>query len=184
MTGLKKIALAFTVVALPYSALAAPTVTFEGEVTDQTCSVNINGQTSSVVMLPTVAATEFGTTLANGQTAGLTPFTISLSGCKSSTSSTNITTKFLGYDVDSTTGTLGNRATTDAATGYGIQLTSSGTGGTPVVLSGVTSVPGLVLAANATTASYEFGAQYYVVDATTAAPGKISAVAEYTVSYL
>lgn len=184
MNSIKKIALVMAVAAVPCSVLAAPTITFEGEVTDQTCTVNINGQTNSVILLPTVSTSDFGTKLTNGQTAGLTPFTVSLEGCASSTSATNISTKFLGYEVDSTTGTLGNRATTDAAKGYGIQLMSAATGGTAITLSGVTSVAGLVLPANATSTSYDFGAQYYVVDAANATPGKISAVAEYTVSYL
>lgn len=62
---------------LTFSALSAfaatPTVTFRGEVTSQTCSVSINGNTNSVVLLPTVSTADFGGTLANGQTAGLTP---------------------------------------------------------------------------------------------------------------
>lgn len=184
MTSAIKIAAIAAVSALPYSVMSAPTITFEGEITAQTCSVNINGQTNSVVLLPTVAEGEFGAPLANGQTAGLTPFTISLTGCTASASPTNIATQFLGYDVNATTGTLGNRATTNAARGYGIQLMSAATGGAAVMLSGLTSVAGLVLPANATSTSYDFGAQYYVVDASTAAAGKISAVAEYTVSYL
>ena len=35
-------------------ANAAPTVTFQGEVTDQTCQASINGGTNGVVLLPTV----------------------------------------------------------------------------------------------------------------------------------
>ena len=37
--------------ALPIAATAAPTVTFQGEVTDQTCKATINGQTDSTVSL-------------------------------------------------------------------------------------------------------------------------------------
>lgn len=165
------------------SAFAAPTVTFQGEVTDQTCSVSINGQTNSIVMLPTVAMKDFGTTLANGQTAGLTPFTVSLTGCTAGGSDQNINTEFLGYNVDATSGVMGNRATTNAASGFGIQLTDSGTGGTAVMLNGPTSVAGLVLPAGQDSTSYDFGAQYYVLDSTVAAPGAVTAVAEYTVSY-
>lgn len=55
----KKAAL-LAAIALPFSTMAAPTVTFQGEVTDQTCSVNINGQTNSVVLMPTVAMADFG----------------------------------------------------------------------------------------------------------------------------
>ena len=183
MIQLKKIAAIVALGILPCSAFATPTVTFEGEVTDQTCSVNINGQTNSVVMLPTVATADFGTTLANGQKAGLTPFTIAISGCTAPTADLNINTKFLGYDVDAVTGVLGNRATANAAVGYGIQLTGSSNGTNPVMLSGPTSVSGLVLKTSETSASYDFGAQYYVINATGAKPGKITAVAEYTLSY-
>lgn len=80
----KKAAL-LAAIALPFSTMAAPTVTFQGEVTDQTCSVNINGQTNSVVLLPTVAMADFGATLADGQSAGQTPFTVSVSNCRAPT---------------------------------------------------------------------------------------------------
>lgn len=39
-------------------AISANTITFQGEVTAQTCSVSINGNDASpIVLLPTVAAT-------------------------------------------------------------------------------------------------------------------------------
>ena len=169
---------------LPCAALAAPTVTFEGEVTSQTCAVDINGQTDSVVLLPTVAITDFGASLASGQTAGLTPFTVSLTGCQAPSADTDITTKFLGYNVDSSTGVLGNTYTgSDAASGFGIQLFSEAAGTTAITLNGVTSVPGLVLKKDKTSADYQFAAKYYSLG-TSGTAGKITAVAEYTVSYL
>lgn len=178
-------AFAIALGALPAAALAAPTITFEGEVTDQTCKVMINGQSNAVVLLPTVSMGDFGGALANGQTAGLTPFTVSLTGCTAPTDvAVNINTVFMGYDVDPTTGVLGNRAATNAALGFGIQLT-----GKPddkdsgINLSGPTAVPGLTLDVGANNAEQQFGAQYYVVDAGTAKAGKITAVAEYTISY-
>lgn len=177
----KRIALALA--ALPCAALATPTITFQGEVTDQTCKVEINGQSNSVVMLPTVSTQEFGTTLANGQTAGVTPFTVSVSDCTAPAADLNIKTVFLGYDVDSATGVLGNRATQDEAKGYGIQLSQATDGSNPVKLNGPTPVEGLVLAKDATAASVDFSAQYYVLDAAAAKAGKITAVAEYTLSY-
>ena len=181
--NLKKLAIATTLSVSPCAAFAAPTVTFQGEVTDQTCAVSINGQTNSVVLLPTVSTADFGGSLANGQTAGLTPFTVTVSDCQAPSSDLDITTKFLGYDVDASSGVLGNRATSDAAVGYGIQLTASGDGTGAVTLSGPTSVSGLTLQTGETSASHEFGAQYYVIDASSAQPGKITAVTEYTLSY-
>lgn len=171
--------------ALPAAALAAPTVTFEGEVTDQTCKVMINGQTNSVVLLPTVSMSEFGGSLANGQTAGLTPFTVSLTGCTAPTdAAVDIKTVFLGYDVDAATGVLGNRATANAAKGFGIQLTEkSDDKDSGIVLSGMTPVAGLTLPKDATETEHQFGAQYFVIEASGAQAGKITAVAEYTLSY-
>lgn len=171
--------------ALPAAALAAPTVTFEGEVTDQTCKVLINGQTNAVVLLPTVSMKDFGEPLANAQTAGLTPFTVSLTGCTAPTDAAmNISTVFMGYDVDAASGVMGNRAMANAAKGFGIQLTEkSDDKDTGIKLSGITPVAGLTLAVGETEAQHQFGAQYYVLDASQAAAGKITAVAEYTLSY-
>lgn len=165
---------------------AAPTVTFQGEVSSQTCSIEINGQTNSIVMLQAASTTDFGTPLANGQTAGASAFTVSIAGCTApATTAQNIKTTFLGYDVDAASGVLGNRATgATAARGYGIQLTTSASGGNGIMLSGPTAVPGLVLPVGATSASYDFGVQYFVIDAASATPGSITAVAEYTLSYL
>ncbi len=186
-TKLAKMFASVVLAALPCAgALAAPTVTFQGEVTSQTCSVEINGSTNSVVLLPTVALTDFGSTLAAGQTAGLTPFSISVTGCTAPAADQNITTQFLGYDVDSTTGVLGNRSTdSTAASGFGIQLLSDSTGdsGTEVTLNGITDVAGLVLPTGETSASHEFAVRYYSLG-TGGTAGKITAVAEYTVSYL
>jgi len=179
---LNKLATLGALMVLPLSTMAAPTVTFEGEVTSQTCAISINGQTNSVVLLPTVTVKDFGDTLAAAQTAGMTPFTVSITNCEAPTADTNITTKFLGYNVDSTSGVLGNTLTdATAAKGFGIQLVKDAD--TAINLKGVTSVPGLVLASGATSASYDFGARYYSFG-TDGTPGKITAVAEYTVSYL
>ncbi|MGL1881452.1 uroepithelial cell adherence major pilin UcaA, partial [Proteus mirabilis] len=53
------------------------TVTFTGKVVAQTCSVDTNDQNLTVT-LPTVSTTTLNT---NAATAGLTPFTIHLTGC-------------------------------------------------------------------------------------------------------
>ena len=54
------------------------TITFQGEVTDQTCSVTVNGNAlSPVVLLPTVSISDF----ASSTTAGATAFEVGVSGC-------------------------------------------------------------------------------------------------------
>jgi len=183
---LNKLATLSVLMVLPLSAMAAPTVTFEGEVTSQTCAISINGQANSVVMLPTVAIKDFGDTPAATKTAGFTPFTVSITGCQAPDADTNITTKFLGYNVDSASGVLGNMATgSDAASGFGIQLLkdTEDNAASAINLKGVTAVPGLVLKNGQTSATYDFGARYYSLG-DTGTPGRITAVAEYTVSYL
>lgn len=126
---------------------------------------------------------DFGSPLAAGQTAGLTPFTISVTGCTAASTSLAIKTKFNGHNVDSTLGVLGNTRTgSDAASGFALQLLS-GTSGSVVHLNGITEVAGLVLPANQTSASHEFAVQYYSLG-TNGTTGKITAVTEYAVSYL
>lgn len=164
---------------------ANPTITFNGEVTNQTCTVDVNGQTNSVVMLPTVAMTDFGATLTTAQTAGQTTFTVTVSGCTAPpTTAESISVKLLGYDVDAGTGVLGNRATgADAANGFGIQITGDSAGTNPIQLDGPTTLPGFSLAVGQSSATHDYGARYYVLDAATASAGKITAVAEYALSY-
>lgn len=171
--------LLFAVGALPGIVLAAPTVTFQGEVTAQTCQASINGETNSIVLLPTVTATELS---GAGAKAGLTPFTISVSDCQAPSGDLQITTNFLGHNVTSV-GNLGNIAASNPAGNVAIQLTSDAAGTTPIVLNGVTPVSGLVLSDGETSASYQFGAQYISEDGGATA-GAVTSVAEYTLSYL
>ena len=160
------------------ASAATPIVEFRGEVTDQTCKASINSQTDSVVMLSTVSTADFNTV---GATSTPTPFTINIEDCAMDTADLEIGTTFLGYNV-TPNGNLGNQDTSgNAATGVSIQLTQNADGSRPVTLNGPTTVPGLTLAAGATSASYDFGAQYYAEDVPTA--GTVKAAAEYTLSY-
>lgn len=56
------------------------TITFTGNITSQTCTINGNGtsQNNFTVSLPPVNASVLAT---DGQTAGRTPFSINLTGC-------------------------------------------------------------------------------------------------------
>lgn len=179
---LKTLVTLATAVALPCFAVAAPTVQFQGEVTDQTCDVNINGETNSTILLPTVNTSELS---AGGSTAGVTPFTITLSNCGEVAKGKTITTNFLGHNVTSA-GVLNNTATMTPADNVGIQLLENDSkDATPIKLSGVTpSVSAMSFAADSTdtSISHTFGAQYYAIDKAATA-GKVLAVAEYTVSY-
>ncbi|MGD9427233.1 fimbrial protein [Pantoea sp. NSTU24] len=169
------------------SAFAASTVTFQGEVTAQTCSISINSTTNATVLLPTIPLsalyTASTTTTAVGNSAGLTPFTISVTGCTSSGTALTMYPEFLGTSVDTTTFALGNTAGTNAATGVGIALYSDDTGTSQINLNGVTRGAALTLPANATSASTTYSAKYMATSATTTA-GKVTGVAQYTLNYL
>lgn len=117
-----------------------------------------------------------------GATAGLTPFTISLTGCTAPVGAAlNVSTAFLGHNV-TLGGNLGNTAATAPAQNVSIQLTTTADGTTPVTLNGITPVPGLVVPVGETTATYQFGAQY-IAEGGSATPGAVLGVAEYTIVY-
>ncbi|WP_273818499.1 fimbrial protein [Providencia rettgeri] len=161
-------------------AIAAPQVTFMGEVTAQTCQPQINGETDSIILLPTVRSSELNTV---GSKTGLTPFTINLTNCTAPTDSDlNIKTVFLGHNVTAK-GNLGNIADSNAATNVELQLLDSEAGTNPIVLSGPTSVSGLVLKQGQTSADYKFAVQYFSEEGSATA-GKVKGIVEYTVSYL
>lgn len=85
-------------------AVADGQITFTGEVTAQTCTINGNGTGSAnfTVALPTVSAT----TLASaGATAGRTPFNIALTGCTPDSGSVH-TFFEAGPTIDAATGHL------------------------------------------------------------------------------
>lgn len=87
------------------AAASSNTVQFKGEVSTQTCSVNINGnQSNPVVLLPTVAASKLAT---KGATAGDTTFTVNVTGCAAATSDTAIKTVLAGNNP-TTNGNPGN----------------------------------------------------------------------------
>jgi len=58
---------------------SANTITFKGEVTEQTCEVTVNGVNARpVVLLPSVAKSDLA---AAASSAGLTTFTLGVTGC-------------------------------------------------------------------------------------------------------
>ncbi|HEY4803885.1 MAG TPA: type 1 fimbrial protein, partial [Paraburkholderia sp.] len=108
----KKIAAIAIVAATTAPAIAfaasANTINFQGEVATQTCAVTIDGVASNpTVRLPEVSA---GALSAAGSAAGLTTFTIGVTGCTAQASATPIKTVFVGNQVDSN-GNLGNTGT-------------------------------------------------------------------------
>ncbi|ENV9333497.1 TPA: fimbrial protein [Klebsiella aerogenes] len=162
---------------LSANAMAASdnTISFQGEVSDETCSVAINGnQTSPVVLLPTVSSTELA---ASGDTAGQATFDIGLTGCTGNTAAeTKISTVFVGNQV-TTNGNLGNTGT---AANVEVQILD--TAGKAINLTDSFKGDGdLTLAAGETEASATYTAQYYANGK--AAAGTVEATMQYAVSY-
>lgn len=158
------------------SAYAAPDniITFQGEVTDETCSVAVNGEDATpVILLETVSKSDLAK---SGDTAGLTQFDIAVSGCTGNASGVSISTVFVGNQVTAN-GNLGN---TGDATNVEVQVLDSS--GTEINFTGGhTDANALDLAANEKASSATYKVQYYATGAATA--GTVSASLQYAVSY-
>ncbi|MDH6153023.1 major type 1 subunit fimbrin (pilin) [Paraburkholderia sp. WSM4179] len=178
---LKKHLLALAIAAVPAFAFAASgnTINFQGEVTDQTCAVAINGNAASpTVLLPTVAASQLA---AAGATAEPTNFTIGVTGCMAPTTvAQSINTVFVGNQVTAS-GNLGNTGT---ATKVALQLLDPAAPAAPFNLSGVNgyAAPGLNLEVGASAASHDFAVQY-ISEEGGATPGSVLGSVQYAVSY-
>jgi len=155
------------------------TITFQGLVTGETCTVTVNGNAAKpLVLLPSVSTSALG----NGQTAGQTTFQLGVTGCTGNDSAaTTISTKFSGNNVTSS-GNLGNLATTDAAKNVEIQIMSNKEN--KVIQFGEAPYIGqghLTLAAGEKEASATYTAQYYASGAATA--GAVEATMQYAITY-
>ncbi|HED9572416.1 fimbrial protein [Klebsiella pneumoniae] len=157
-------------------AISNNTITFRSEVSDETCSVAINGnQAKPVVILPTVSAKELAK---GGDVAGQVTFDIGLTGCTGNTDrATKISTVFVGNQVTSN-GNLGN---TGDATNVEVQLLD--TANKVINLTnGFKGEGDLQLKPGETEASATYTAQYYATGAASA--GTVEATLQYAVSYL
>lgn len=152
------------------------TITFQGEVTDQTCAVTVNGNAASpVVLLPTVSTGDFS---GSTTTVGATTFEIGVSNCTpDTTGDVKISTVFVGNQVTSS-GNLGNTGTAENVeiqildtNDQVIDFTSNFNGGGDLSLVG-----------GVDSASANYTAQYYATVTPTA--GSVTASLQYAVTYL
>lgn len=111
--ALLSISIASTLFASQAFSASNNTVSFQGEVTSETCTVTVNGNSvKPIVLLPSVNVSALG---AAGKTAGQATFDIGVSGCTGDAkTATTISSVFAGNSV-STIGNLGNVATANAA---------------------------------------------------------------------
>lgn len=177
---MKKMTLALAVSGLFFGSSAAMaagpnTITFMGEVSDQTCEVTINGNaTNPVVLLPTATTAELASA---GATAKETTFTLGVAGCDGTAFTSN--TVFVGNSVDAN-GNLTNVASSGAAN-VALQLLDA-PGGAVIDLNNSTPVAGVTLAAGETEGSVDYAVQYISV-AGGATAGPVMGSVQYAVSY-
>lgn len=168
---MKKIILAASALALGSVAAHAAdgTITINGMVTDQTCAIN-GGTGDIAVTLPTVGTS---TLAAAGQTAGRTPFTISLTDC----SDGDVATYFEPGANTNADGYLNN---TGDATNVQVQLLGDNNE-VIKVLAGAVQNNSQVVTVDSGSANLNYYAQYYATSPATA--GTVETAVQYTIVY-
>lgn len=168
------IALALTQAAY---ADSANTITFKGEVTEQTCEVTVNGVNARpVVLLPTVAKSELA---AAASSAGLTTFTLGVTGCTvDADNALDVKTVFIANNMTD----RGNLANTGSAQNVELQLMTDSTGTTAIDLRDALPVAGIKVAAGATSGEHDYAVQYFS-PAGGATAGTVVGAVQYAISY-
>ncbi|MFB2668637.1 fimbrial protein [Shewanella xiamenensis] len=179
---MKKITLALAASGLLMGSTAAMaagpnTITFMGEVSDQTCEVVINGNAANpIVLLPTATTAELS---AAGSTAKETVFTLGLTGCTVPTGILTSKTKFVGNSVD-VNGNLANVAAS-GATNVALQLLDAPSG-SPIDLNVGKFVSGPSIATGQTEGAIDYAVQYISVDGGATA-GPVMGTVQYAITY-
>lgn len=156
------------------------TINFTGKLTDATCTVKVNGETSTgTVTLPTLSVTNLN---AAGQTGGDTAFYIQLSDCSVGTYPAGLTqvTAFyeMGVNVDLASGNLKNTATGTVAGNVQIQLLNDLA---EVISIGQPTQKTSTKVALGTGGNLNYTARYYATGATTA--GDVASSVTFSLVY-
>ncbi len=156
------------------AANANNVVRFMGEVSEQTCNITVNGSSSSpVILLPTVST---GQLAKANDTAGDTPFTVTLSGCGAQAANASIL--FVANDVDGSS--LKNNATAAPATNVAIQLMEGST--TLDFINNQTKTAAQSVGGGTNSATYDLIARYQATGVVTS--GSVEAQAQFAVTYM
>ncbi|WP_245746881.1 fimbrial protein [Paraburkholderia lycopersici] len=158
------------------------TITFNGNVSATTCTINAGGGATGsggdmTVTLPSVSASMLG---ASGATAGRTPFSIILSGC--SGSATQVSTFFAnGTLVDQTTGQLILDSTSGAKN---VEISLLGESQAPIVVGAPNGQQNsqLVTLNSSGPTTLKYFAQY-IGTGKTVTPGSVSSQVSYSLTY-
>jgi major type 1 subunit fimbrin (pilin) len=154
----------------PTAQAAGGTITFNGKVLADTCTVAVNG--GATVQLPTVMTSALSTANA---VAGATNFNVGLTNCDTNT--TSATMAFTaGTTIDTTTGNLKN--TVSGGSTAQIQLLSGAS-----VINTNTNANAPVIAITSGAGSTTLTAQYIAVGAAASA-GLVQSTVAFTLTYL
>ena len=160
----------------PAFADSANTITFKGEVTEQTCEVTVNGVNARpVVLLPSVAKSELA---AAASSAGLTTFTLGVTGCTTDTDALDIKTVFIANNMTD----RGNLANTGSAQNVELQLMTDSAGTTAIDLRDAQPVGGISVAAGQTSGEHDYAVQYFS-PAGGATAGTVVSAVQYAITY-
>lgn len=186
---MKKLNIAYAAVVMAMAfgqqAMASDgTITFNGEVTDVTCTVSAGGTGGdATVILPTVGVNAFGA--APDKTAGAKPFSISLSGCSSASgelaTAKNVAVYFeQGANVNAN-GRLKNTAVSGAQN-VDIAIYRASDETTPLMLGKVPTVGYSTISTATPTTNMDFLAKYYSTTAAVTA-GLVTSSVTYSIVY-
>ncbi|CAI0968164.1 fimbrial protein [Serratia sp. T13T92] len=180
---MKKLAIAASLIAVfgtvgLAQAASTGTITFNGELTANTCDVVVDGQQAdATVILPTVSTSQLQTA---ARTAGDTGFVMALSNCAGTLETASAFFQ-AGASVDAVTGRLLN--TTGDATNVSLQLLDASSPTQAVIKAGsqdqVTAMTYQDVTGGSATLPYIV--RYYAEDATTA--GKVVSSVVYSIQY-
>lgn len=169
------------------NAASTGTINFTGSITDATCSVAVDGDSSgnATVKLPEINKSALA---AADTTAGGVLFTLSLSNCSLGTGTAAVTKAAAffqaGDTVDLNTGRLKQTATTDAATNVSLQLYDPENADAPIKVGYATQIDATTYKTISTTAATDlhYGVRYYAEGAAATA-GKVTSKVIYNLMY-
>ena len=150
------------------------TINITGKVNDQTCQIKTGAENLSV-QLPEVGVNSLNTA---DKTAGATPFTITLQGCR--TGSGNVSAYF---EPGSTIvgSRLANTSTNSPAGNVEVQLLNSEREPIDLAQSSASAQSSSNSALDATEINLKYYAQYYATGVAT--PGEVKSTVNYTIVY-
>lgn len=175
---------ALSLAAASAQAASTGTITFNGELTDTTCDVSLDGQSGDATY--TLPAVSVGELAVAGDTSSPLRFTMNLSKCTVGTKGgqSKVAAYFQpGSTVDTATGRLKNTSTS-GATLVDLQLLDGSNGYAPINVGNadqITKTSFVDINTTNGTATLPYGVQYYANGKTT--PGAVTSSVVYNLQY-